>query len=117
MVIALATWSARTSRRVASLRKGLSRKLRNNVDHLQVEAALLPVAWKRHLVERTIEAGAGCRGSYDGADALQQAHDGQRTEFGDASLQSCDALRCAALRSRGVSWFTGANTRSSRYHP
>src|SRR3981081_1001242 len=70
-VIACAAWSAPTSRRVASLRKGFSRKLRNDVDHLQVKAALLPVAGKRHFEERAVEARSGCCGSNEGGAVLQ----------------------------------------------
>jgi hypothetical protein len=65
----------------------LTRKHRDDVDHLQVEAALLPVARKRHIEERAVEPGSRCRGPDDGDDALQQAHDGQGAVFGDAPLQ------------------------------
>ena len=79
--------SAQTSRGGASLQNGLSRKPRNDVDHLQVEAALLSVAGERHLEERAIEAGSRCRGPHDRADAFQQAYNGQGAVSGDATLQ------------------------------
>src|ERR1700753_4246905 len=80
-------WCAPASRRGPCLRNGLSRKLRDDFDHLQVEAALLPIAGKRHFEKRSVEAGSGRRSPHDRDDALQQAHDGQGTIFGDASLQ------------------------------
>jgi hypothetical protein len=66
-----------------------------------VEPALLPVAGKRHLEERPVKAGSGCRGPHDSADALQEAHDGQRTVFDDASLQ---VFRSPEVRGSPIAW-------------
>ena len=69
------------------MQNGLSRKPRNDVDHLQVEAALLSVAGKRHFEERSIEAGSRCGCPHNRADAFQEAHDGQGSVLSDPSLQ------------------------------